>query len=283
MVHSSFSKVLAIATIMPLTAAAQSSGQLERGWLGCANGGPDVVIASCASIVENSSVSPGRRTIAFNNLGNAYFAKGDFDQAIENFSEAIKLSPQFNVAFNNRANAYVAKKDYGRAIEDFNEAIRLNPGHITGVDLPEPFDYSIAFTNRGFAYASLNDYDHAIRDFDEAIRLKSHDSNLFFDRGAAYNARGDYDSAIVSFNKALQINPKNAYALYSRAIAKRNKDDVEGAQADAAAALQIDPKIADELEAKVVPITMATASLSSTEPVRRCQTLPQYTSELAEV
>jgi len=84
----------------------QSSIRKDQGWRGCANGDPDIEIASCTTLAEGDAEPPGHRTIAFNNRGNAYFAKGDFDRAIEDYSHAIRLSPQFNAAFNNRANAY---------------------------------------------------------------------------------------------------------------------------------------------------------------------------------
>ena len=284
MIRLSLSAVVVMTTVLPLLWA-QSSSRKDQGWPGCANGDLDVVIASCAALAESNAQSPERRTLAFNNRGIAYFAKGDFDRAIEDYSQAINVSPQFNAAFNNRGNAYVAKHDYDHAIQDFNEAIRIKPGYVTGVTVPEPFDYANAFANRGLAYYYKNDYDHAIQDFGEVIRLKPVDVDSFYDRGVVYNTKGDYDSAIADFTKALKLNPKNAYALFSRGIAKRNKDDddVDGAQADTAAALLIDPEIAGKVGAKEVPVTTASAELGSTQSVPRCQTNPDGTSAMAEI
>ena len=282
MVRLLLSAVLATTTVVP-TIWAQSSGRKDQGGPGCANGDPDIVIASCTILAESNAEPPGRRTIAFNNRGNAYFAKGDFDRAIEDYSQAIKLSPQFNTAYNNRGNAYVATHDYDRAIQDFNDAIRIKPGYVTGVTVPEPFDYANAFANRGLTYFHLNEFDRAMLDLNEAIRLKPDNANYFYNRGIVYNAKEDYNSAITDFNRALQINPKNAYALYSRGIAKLNKDDVDGARTDTAAALKIDPEIPGKIGAKEVPVTMATAELASTQSVRPCQAFPSGTSAMAEI
>ena len=65
--------------------------------------------------------------MAFNNRGNAYSDKCDFDRAIADYSEAIGLDPKYARAFNNRANAYRAKGDADRAAADHNEAIRIDP------------------------------------------------------------------------------------------------------------------------------------------------------------
>lgn len=206
------SAVLAMTTVLA-PVWSQSSSREDQGWRGCANGDPDIVIASCAPLAESDAESPGHRTIAFNNRGNAYFAKGDFDRAIEDYSQAIRLSPQFSAAFNNRGNTYVAKHDYDQAIQDFSEAIRIKTAYVTGVSLPEPFDYAKVFSNRGLVYFHLNDYDRAMKDLDEAIRLNPDDAESFYNRGIVYNRKGDYDSAIADFNKALQIKPKSAHAL----------------------------------------------------------------------
>jgi tetratricopeptide (TPR) repeat protein len=91
--------------------------------------------------------------------GEAHYAKGDYDGAIADFSEAIRLDPKFAIAFSGRGLAYSAKGDHDRAIADFNEAIRLDPKS------------RIAFYNRGLAYDAKGDYDRAIADYTEAIRL----------------------------------------------------------------------------------------------------------------
>jgi tetratricopeptide (TPR) repeat protein len=53
--------------------------------------------------------------------------KGNYDRAISDYTEAIRLKPNYAKAYYNRGNAYREKGDYDRAISDYNEAIRLNP------------------------------------------------------------------------------------------------------------------------------------------------------------
>jgi lipoprotein NlpI len=74
-----------------------------------------------------NGVSIPKSAPAFNNRGLAYAAKPDYDRAITDYNEAIRLNPKFALAFHNRGFAYAAKQDYDRAIADYNEAIRLNP------------------------------------------------------------------------------------------------------------------------------------------------------------
>ena len=62
-----------------------------------------------------------------------YFKRGisknslqDYKGAIEDYSEAIRLKPDYAVAYYNRGNSKYSLQDYKGAIEDYSEAIRLN-------------------------------------------------------------------------------------------------------------------------------------------------------------
>src|SRR5262245_39755134 len=59
--------------------------------------------------------------------GAAYWGKGDFDRAIADCDEAIRLAPKYAWAYHTRGNAYRMKGDFDRAIADASEAIRLDP------------------------------------------------------------------------------------------------------------------------------------------------------------
>ena len=59
--------------------------------------------------------------------GFAYKARGDYDLAIPDCSEVLRADAKFAEGYNCRGSAYLGKKDYNRAIADFSEAIRLNP------------------------------------------------------------------------------------------------------------------------------------------------------------
>ena len=75
--------------------------------------------------------------------------KGDFDKAIDDNTEAIRLDPKDAEAYYNRSVDYWRKGDYDKAIADCTEAIRLNP------KLAE------AYFGRGCACGEKGDYDRA--------------------------------------------------------------------------------------------------------------------------
>ena len=91
------------------------------------------VIWNKGTMTELSSVSPGLfgwiDDIRLSTLlgADAYSSKGEHDRAIEDYSRAIELDPEYAPAYYNRGNAYSDKGEYDRAIEDLNRAIELDP------------------------------------------------------------------------------------------------------------------------------------------------------------
>ena len=59
--------------------------------------------------------------------GNFLMTLKQIDKAIENYSRAIKLNPNYTDAYKNRGIAYREKGKYNRAITDFSTAIDLKP------------------------------------------------------------------------------------------------------------------------------------------------------------
>jgi tetratricopeptide (TPR) repeat protein len=59
-----------------------------------------------------------KEATAYNNRGSCYGAKGAYDKAIADFSEAIRLDPKYARAYSNRAQAYRALGDEAHAAND---------------------------------------------------------------------------------------------------------------------------------------------------------------------
>ncbi|MDR1893141.1 MAG: tetratricopeptide repeat protein [Spirochaetales bacterium] len=98
--------------------------------------------------------------------GVKFSEANEYDKAIEAYTQAIALKPDFARAYYNRGNAYSYKKDYGKAIENYNEAIRICPA---AGQLPNEGVY---YCGRGNSFYSIDQYDKALEDYDRAIKLK---------------------------------------------------------------------------------------------------------------
>ena len=98
--------------------------------------------------------------------------KGQFDRAIADFDEAIRLNPSAD-AFYNRGNAYAELGQYDRAIADFDKAIRLNPKSVAAIEKRAAV-IAMKSGRGGEQTGAIADFDVAIRpnpNFTRAIEI----------------------------------------------------------------------------------------------------------------
>ena len=170
---------------------------------------------------------------AYNNRGVAHDKQGEVDRAIEDFNIAIELNPNYAGAYTNRGGAYGKKEEHDRAIEDCNKAIQLNSDDLG------------AYYNRGTAYGKKGDVDRAITDFTKAIEFKPDESDIFNNRGVAYKKKGEVDCAIADFTRAIQLNPDDPDIYYNRGAAYGEKGNVDHAVADFTKVIELNPDDAE--------------------------------------
>jgi tetratricopeptide (TPR) repeat protein len=169
---------------------------------------------------------------AYGSRGMAWGMKGNYDKAIADSSEAIRLDPKDAAAYRNRGTCWNYKGDYNKAIADWTESIRLNPKD------------AINYSNRGSAWSNKGDYAKAIADLNEAIRLDPKNAIAYSNRGLAWRRQGDYDKAIANLNESIRLNPKNAISYGNRGTAWNFKGEYDKAIADFDEAIRLNPKLA---------------------------------------
>ena len=84
--------------IIGCTAVAGTT-RAQQDWNECSGSGvePDQAIKSCTEFLRSASTTDKSLAIAFTNRGRAYLKKGDYDHAITDFSEAIRLDAEFGL------------------------------------------------------------------------------------------------------------------------------------------------------------------------------------------
>jgi tetratricopeptide (TPR) repeat protein len=193
---------------------------------------PDKRISACTSAIESRRLSDADAAMAYNNRGIAAHFKGQYDRAIVDHSESIRLRPSYAEAYSDRGNARLAKGLYALAAQDYSEAIKLRP------------NWPSYHNNRCFVYAVLGQTEEALADCNNAIKLApKRTATLFDSRGYALVRAKRYDQAIRDFSTALEIDPKHASSLWGRGYAYIRKGETEKAHRDFATARAIDPAI----------------------------------------
>jgi tetratricopeptide (TPR) repeat protein len=97
----------------------------------------------------------------FFDRGKTDYQSGQFDQAIKDLTDCIKLNPRRTEAYFIRSSCYSALHQNDQAISDLDQAVRLDPNN------------GVIFLNRGLIYSNQGKNEAAISDFDQAIKLDS--------------------------------------------------------------------------------------------------------------
>jgi tetratricopeptide (TPR) repeat protein len=216
--------------LLVLTIAATPSAAAPNDWAACAKAAGDDAIAACDRLIKSSGRKGNERAIAFVNRCVAYNLKKDYDRALADCSEAIRLDPKSAPARSGRCRVWVDQRDYDSALPDCDEAIQLDP------------EFSAAFYNRCVVWNSKNELDRAIADCSEVIRLNPKMANSFFVRCEALRKKKDLDGALADCSEAIRLVPKSAAHYVRRANVLRDKGEFDRALADENEAVRLDPK-----------------------------------------
>lgn len=163
--------------------------------------------------------------------------------SIDDFSEAIKLRPDYAEAYKNRGDSYRQGQKYELSIADYTKAIQLRP------------DYSDAYSGRARAYKLKYDFEPAIADITRAIQLQPKVGLYYYERAQIYLKRSggelitDYyggkrpdiasvELAIADLTTAIQLRPDTAkFITRARAYCLLGRKDLAAADVQKATEL----------------------------------------------
>jgi Tfp pilus assembly protein PilF len=162
----------------------------------CAKDSGEVAIDACSRAIKSGRYKGHDLARQYMNRGVERRLKEDYDNALGDYGEAIKIDKKYADAYYNRCVIYNVKADYDHAIMDCSQAIKLGPSPNAtaangGESLGKDRTISDYYAERGLAYLKKDDYVHALVDLDNAIRLNPQNGRALKNRGLAYQARGD--------------------------------------------------------------------------------------------
>jgi lipoprotein NlpI len=110
--------ILLIGTAALFAVAAPAAAASRADWDACKGDDPDRSIAACTRIIQGRGETAKDSAVAHHERGLSYKSKGNFDRAIADFSEAIRLDPNYAEVYYLRGVTYGNKGDLDRAIAD---------------------------------------------------------------------------------------------------------------------------------------------------------------------
>lgn len=88
----------------------------------------------------------------------------DYDKAIADYDQALRLAPRPNF-FTNRGDSYQFKGELGAALGDYEAALKLDP------------NFAQTYNNRAVLYTKMGDRKNALADYESALRLDPGNAN----------------------------------------------------------------------------------------------------------
>ncbi len=83
------------------------------------------------ALKADKELEPENEALIHNAMGYAYFGQEQYDIAIRQYKEALKIYPEYVVALNNLANVYEKKQMVVKAVETYKEVLKIDPENKT--------------------------------------------------------------------------------------------------------------------------------------------------------
>jgi tetratricopeptide (TPR) repeat protein len=88
-------------------------------------------ITNLQRAIKSEELDGAALAAVYNALGFAYFAQEQYDLAMKQYKEALKLSPEYVTAMNNLGHSYERKQLASKALEMYEQALALEPKNST--------------------------------------------------------------------------------------------------------------------------------------------------------
>jgi tetratricopeptide (TPR) repeat protein len=193
----------------------------------------------CFLTLYPADAYPQQTAEALNMRGNALREQGDLSGALEQYTQAVTVQPDYAIAYNNRGWAQFLLDEDDAALADYTLAISYDPS------------LAYAFNNRGLLYQYRGDLTLAAQDFERALALglapadwAEYNLNLvelvenrtaplaldpnitpvttnnaidaLLNEGIAADARRDWSATVAIMSEVLASDPNNSTAFYLR-------------------------------------------------------------------
>ncbi len=157
---------------------------------------------------------------AYNMRADVYMQMKDTTQAIEAFSQSLRIDPYDGQTWAARSIISLSREEWDSAEVQLNHAIHLMPEH-AGCHI-----------NRALARFNQNNLRGAMADYDMALDLEPNNFLGHYNRGLLRAQVGDDNRAITDFDFVLRLEPDNMLALFNRAVLLDKTGDLRAAIRD---------------------------------------------------
>ena len=152
------------------------------------------------TLFEHALKSTSENYVAHNNLGFSLAEKGNNDEAIVHYREAIRIFPSFGYGLENLGFILYKQGEFEEAIFHYQNAVAYNSNS-------ERSHYML-----GNIYFERKQIENAIIHYAKALKIRPDYVEAMTNLAISLALIGKFDESLALFNEAIRINPNDADA-----------------------------------------------------------------------
>ena len=160
------------------------------------------------SLIKKMSVSNDNRNRMLLELwtlkGCIQIKLHQYPEALDSFSEALKLNPNNSMVWSNKGYALAKLGQYDEALNCIDRSLDLYP------------ENDFALNSKGYILAESGKPEESLQYYQKAIEIAPLDEERYYNKGKAYQKLQKYTEALKCYNKVLELNPNCEYAKKAR-------------------------------------------------------------------
>ncbi|HWR82341.1 MAG TPA: FG-GAP-like repeat-containing protein [Candidatus Deferrimicrobium sp.] len=146
--------------------------------------------------------SEDRQLLQHRNRGNGYFENEEFQSALVEYGECIKLAPNSAGDWANLGLAYYKAGNFDSAVTAAEGAGRLDEKVLQ------------SYYTLGLIYKKLNKFSEAVGQFEKVLQFDPADDAAYYQLGLMYKKLGQGDDAMEAFRATVRHRPNHPSAHY---------------------------------------------------------------------
>jgi tetratricopeptide (TPR) repeat protein len=158
-----------------------------------------------------------RSYLANYSIGAELSDRGRFDEAIQRFTEALAIKPDYLYAQVALGTAWIQKGQFQNAIEHYLSVLDKNPSFVG----KRAALVSSMHNNLGMALHKVDRHEEGTDHFRKAVEIDPQSPNGHLNLGTAELDSGRYLDALTEYEKALALSPSNSAIERQMALARR--------------------------------------------------------------
>jgi tetratricopeptide (TPR) repeat protein len=225
------------------------------------------------------------RSVLLYNIAQVYTATREDEKAVEYFTAAMEMDPNYSEYHNERGNVYLAMGRYDDALRDYHDAIRLSApfpevwtnlgqcyrqmgrledaaaAYSRALDLDPAVEFARA--GRAQALAGLGRSEQARWDYEALLNANPAQPLMLANLAALLYREGKVEESLARLDQAVELDPGNAGLYRNRAVALEALGRADEAARDLGTCLALLPEAADRaaVEEKIASLSGTLAAV----------------------